>query len=123
MRPSEAEPRWSEAQPRASVCAAGACLLVSTSGMTEAQVQGSAPTVDELVRWLDQRETEWVATAYLQRQPEAAIPLLLPPGRAKVGPHGDWTPALLALAKIGEPAIPAILEHFETARRDGDQVS
>ena len=89
-----------------AVCAVVSLVILPTGGITQTQAQGSAPPIDELVKWLDQQETQWLATVQLQRQPEAAIPLLLTPGRAAQGPHDRWTPALLALAKIGEPGNP-----------------
>jgi hypothetical protein len=68
---------------------------------------------------LNQPSRQWLATTQLQRFPEAAIPHLLEPGRAVLGPHGDLTPALLTLAKIVEPAIPAIVERMRAIlRRD-----
>jgi hypothetical protein len=69
------------------------------------------PSAEELVRWLDDRERAWVATARLQATPEAAVPLLLAPDAVVAGgAHGGWTGRMLALAKIGAPAIPAITD-------------
>jgi hypothetical protein len=79
-----------------------------------------APPVEQLVEWLDSPETEWVATARLQQAPQAALPLLLRPGRVASGPHDRWTASMLALAKIGEPAIPAILDRLRTILQTPD---
>lgn len=67
-------------------------------------------TPPEIVAELDDPATAWRATAQVQAIPAAALPLLLQPGRVASGPHGRWTPHMLALAKLGEPAIPSIVE-------------
>ena len=96
-------------------------LALSDRSITDVHAQGAAPAVDELVQWLDRRETEWVATAYLQQVPGVAIPRLLQPGRAAQGHDNRWTPTLLTLAKIGEPAIPAIVARLDEIRRRADR--
>jgi HEAT repeat protein len=96
-------------------------LALSGRTVTNVHAQGTAPAVDELVQWLDRRETEWVATAYLQQMPGVAIPRLLQPGRAVQGHDDRWTPTLLTLAKIGEPAIPAIVARLDEIRRRADR--
>jgi HEAT repeat protein len=96
-------------------------LALSGRTVTNVHAQGTAPAVDELVQWLDRRETEWVATAYLQQMPGVAIPRLLRPGRAVQGHDDRWTPTLLTLAKIGEPAIPAIVARLDEIRRRADR--
>ena len=52
-----------------AVCAVVSLVILPTGGITQTQAQASAPPVDELVRWLDQQETQWVATVHLQRLP------------------------------------------------------
>jgi len=96
-------------------------LALSDRTIINVHAQGTAPAVDELVQWLDRRETEWVATAYLQQMPGLAIPRLLQPGRAAQGHDNRWTPTLLTLAKIGEPAIPAIVARLDEIRRRADR--
>jgi hypothetical protein len=96
-------------------------LALSDRTITNVHAQGTAPAVAELVQWLDRRETEWVATAYLQQMPGVAIPRLLQPGRAVQGHDNRWTPTLLTLAKIGEPAIPAIVARLDEIRRRADR--
>lgn len=91
----------------AGVVTAGFMLGLG-SGHIAAGAQAPAPSVDELIAWLGDPETEWVATAYLQASPGAALPLLLQPGRVTPGPHDRLSAPMLALAKLGEPAIPAI---------------
>src|SRR5829696_7419977 len=88
-------------------------LSLSDRTITNGHAQEAPPAVDELVQWLDRRETEWVATAYLQQNPGVAIPRLLRPGRAVQGHDNRWTPTLLTLAKICVPR-PADL-HAATA--------
>jgi len=87
---------------------AATLLFAAISEPDAASPQASAPGVDELIAWLDTRETEWIATAHLQAMPLAALPLLLQPGRVTSGPHDRWTAHQLALAKLGIPAIRAI---------------
>src|SRR5262245_16367479 len=99
-----------------------ACLtLSSTVGAHVAYAQTTTPSVDELVAWLDQPSRQWLATAELQRVPDAAIPRLLDPRRAVLGPHGTLSPALLALAKIGEPAIAPIVERARAILRKDER--
>jgi hypothetical protein len=101
---------------RTLACAVLATIVVAWQ---DARAQPRPSPVGEFVGWLNQPSRQWLATAQLQRFPEAAIPHLLEPGRAVLGPHGDLTPALLTLAKIGEPAIPAIVERMRAIlRRD-----
>jgi hypothetical protein len=88
--------------------------------MQAAHAQTRPPAVDEFVGWLNDPSRQWLATAELQRLPDAAIPLLLDPARAVFGPHRSLTPALLALAKIGEPALPAVADRVRAIRsKDG----
>jgi len=99
-----------------------ACLtLSSTVGAHVAYAQTTTPSVDELVAWLDQPSRQWLATAELQRVPDAAIPRLLDPRRAVLGPHGTLSPALLALAKIGEPAVAPIVERARAILRKDER--
>ena len=79
-----------------------------------------APTPGELVVWLDNRETAWLAATHLQMVGEAAIPLLLQPGRITMAPHANWTASMLALAKAGEPAIPRIKDRVIAILREPD---
>ena len=88
-------------------CALFVVLLLSCSWPGAVPVQ--TPTVEELIAWLDVPEKQWIATVRLQESPDAATRALLQPGRiASTGPHGRWTGHMLALAKLGSPAIPAI---------------
>jgi HEAT repeat protein len=79
-----------------------------------------APTPSELVAWLENRETEWLASAHLLAAPDAALALLLQPGRIASGPHGQWTAPMLTLAKLGQPAIPAIRDRVISILGAGD---
>jgi hypothetical protein len=92
----------------AGIVVAGLLLGLGTGPHIAAAARAPAPSVDELIAWLDDPETEWVATTYLQAIPRAALSLLLQPGRVASGPHDRWTAPMLALSKLGEPAIPAI---------------
>ena len=92
--------------PRAR-CALFLGLLLACSRPGAAPVQ--TPTVEDLIAWLDVPEKQWIATVRLQESPDAATRALLQPGRiAATGPHGRWTAHMLALAKLGSPAIPAV---------------
>src|SRR5688500_10630593 len=95
------------------------CLAVSSASHASSP---SAQTVSpaELVAGLDNPETEWWATAQLQAVPEAALPLLLQPGRVASGPHDRWTPHMLALAKLGEPAIASITDRVIAILKEDD---
>ena len=94
-------------------------LTTSSSGSSR-QGAEPIPPVEELIALLDAPETQWVATAWLQASPHAALPLLLQPGRVESGPHGRWTAAMLALAKLGESAVPAICDRVMAIVRSGD---
>jgi hypothetical protein len=97
-----------------------ACVLVASVLAIQAAHAQKGPSVDEVVGRLGDPSRQWLATAELQRFPEAAIPQLLDPSRAVFGPHRSLTPALLALAKIGEPALPAIADRVRAIRiKDG----
>jgi hypothetical protein len=91
-------------------CATIWFLVALAGGPNTRSAFAQAPPPGELVAWLDNPETEWVATARLQDVPDAALPLLLQPGRVASGPHDRWTAHMLALAKLGEPAIPSITD-------------
>jgi hypothetical protein len=101
-------------------CATLSFLLVLSSGPYTRAAFAQAPSPKELVAWLDNRETEWLATAHLQAVPEAALPLLLQPGRVASGPDGRWSAQMLALAKLGEPAIPSITDRLIAILKAGD---
>jgi hypothetical protein len=77
------------------------------------------PDAQSLIDSLEVPETGWIATAWLQQMPDAAVPLLLQPGKAWYGHHMRWTTRMLALAKIGEPAVPAIVERARVILRSG----
>jgi HEAT repeat protein len=94
--------------------------LAMASGPYTRAAFAQPPTPSELVTWLDNPETEWVATARLQAIPDAALPLLLQPGRIASGPHDRWTAHMLALAKLGEPAIPSITDRVIAILRESD---
>ena len=80
-----------------------------------ADAQNSAPPIEDLLAWLDDPTRQWLATAELQRVSSLAVPRLLEPNRLVLGPHGSLSAPLLALAKIGEPAVPAIVNHIRRA--------
>jgi hypothetical protein len=61
----------------------------------------SPPSNDEM--------TAWVATARIRTADKAIVPLRLAPRRITPGPHGDFNALMLAVAKRGEPVIPARL--------------
>src|SRR5262245_59048830 len=88
-------------------------LLASAAAAAAQDAQGLLP-VEQLVEWLDHPETQWLATARLQQVPQAALPLLLQPGRVSAGAHNQWTAPMLALAKLGDPAMPAIVDRLLT---------
>ena len=50
----------------------------------------------------------------------ATLSLLLRPGRVASGPHGRSTAPMLALSKLGEPAIPAIVDRLLMILRTRD---
>lgn len=85
-------------------------LLLLSGGAYLFSASAQRPSPGELVAWLDNRETAWLATAHMQGVPETALPLLLQPGRVASGPHDRWTAQMLALAKLGEPAIRSITD-------------
>jgi len=98
-----------------------AIILGAGAGIVAAQDPSDRmPSVQQLVDWLDHPETEWVATARLADVPQKAIPLLLRPDRAVSGPHDRTTAPMLALSKIGEPAIPAIADRLLAILRAND---
>ncbi len=105
-----------------------ACIVLLTpevSNSRTAQHQ-EAPPIDVLITWLDDPSTAWLATVRLQQAGERAIPALLAPGRTQLGPHGRFSPRMVALAKIGEPVIPYIRERLaenfkRNERTDGSE--
>jgi len=101
-------------------------VLASLFATQAAHAQPQQSRAEEVVGWLTDPSRQWLATAELQRMPDEAIPLLLEPGRTVLGPHGSLTPALLALAKIGEPAVPAIADRVRAIlrkdRSDGPEI-
>jgi hypothetical protein len=105
---------------RNSICGAVCVLLLLSGGPQIVSARAQVPSADELVAWLDVPETQWVATAHLQEVPRTALPLLLQPGRIASGPHDQWTAHMLALAKLGEAAIPAITERVLVILTAGD---
>jgi hypothetical protein len=96
-------------------------LLASTGsvgGVSEpAQDREPTPPVEVLVARLEDRETAWAATTYLQADSDDAAPLLLQPGLVTFGAHGRWGGPMLALAKLGKPAIPSILDRITAILR------
>jgi hypothetical protein len=88
--------------------------------MCTTAASAQSPTPSELVAALQTRQTAWVATAQLQSMPQAALPLLLAPGGLVAGPHGAWSASMLALAKLGDPAIPAITAAVVPLVKAGD---
>lgn len=95
-------------------------LLLGGARMAPAQEPPARVSVEQLVEWLDHPETQWVATARLQETPQAAVAALLRPGRVVFGTHNQWTAPMLALAKLGEPAIPAVRDRLLTIVRKPD---
>src|SRR5262245_59001303 len=90
-----------------AVVLAGVAMI---NGSTEAS-QETVP-IGQLISWLDNPSTAWLATVKLQQIGEPAIPALLAPGRTQLGPHGRFSPRMVALAKIGEPIVPYIRERL-----------
>lgn len=90
------------------------------SGLSTRSAFAQTPSPSELVAELDNPETQWLATAQLQAARDAALPLLLQPGRVASGPHDRWTAHMLALAKLGEPAIPSITDRLIAILKAGD---
>jgi hypothetical protein len=76
-----------------------------------------SPPLETLIAWLDDPSTAWAATAWLQQIGQPAMPALLAPGRTKSGPHDRLSPRMLALAKIGDPAIDPIAERLSDILR------
>jgi hypothetical protein len=86
------------------------CLIAFFSlGLFPASALAQDPTPEELIAWLDDPTRAWIATAHLQATPDAAQRLLRS-GRVVSGHHDEWTAPMLALAKLGEPAIALITE-------------
>jgi hypothetical protein len=100
-------------------------------GLASAGVRADWPnrqsdTVEKLITEPDDRAAAWAATARLQEHPEAALTLLLRPGFVTTGPHGDWSPRMLALAELGAGAIPSIVSRIRaigTAHAAGTDAS
>jgi hypothetical protein len=95
--------------------------LLFASSAHDLAARRQAPSATELLNWLDNRDTAWLATVHLQAVPDEALTLLLRPGRAITPASGDWTAPMLALAKLGDAAIAPITERAlaitETAER------
>jgi hypothetical protein len=81
-----------------------------SGGLYTQSASAQTPGPDELIAWLQNREIEWLATGHLQTVPDAALTLLLQQGRVPLGPHARWSSQMLALAKLGEMAIPSITD-------------
>ncbi len=101
-------------------CTAIWFLLALSSGLSTRSAFAQTPSPSELVAALDNPETEWLATAELQAIPNGALPMLLQPGRIVSDPHDRWTAQMLALAKLGEPAIPSITGRVIEILKVGD---
>lgn len=95
-------------------------LLALSGGLSPGPASAQTLSSSELVAELDNPETQWLATAQLQAVPNAALPLLLQPGRVASGPHDRWTAHMLALAKLGERAIPSITDRVIAILKAGD---
>ena len=95
-------------------------LLAVSAGLATLPASAQALSPRELVAELDHAETQWRATARVQAVPDLALPLLLEPGRVASGPHDSWTAHMLALAKIGGPAIPMIRDRVIAISTEGD---
>jgi HEAT repeat protein len=111
----------------AVVFACVAMLTPQRPNYTTAAPQ-ETPPLDVLISWLDDRSTAWLATAWLQQMGEPAVPALLAPGRTQFGPHHRFSVRMLALAKIGEPAIPHIMKKLSeifsrSEQRDSGEAS
>jgi hypothetical protein len=108
-----------------SVCTRAAVLLLGLFGLTAlVTAQARVPPISELVAWLDVPETQWVATAHLQTAPvDTVLPLPLHPGHLAFGPHDRWSAPMLAVAKLGEPAIPAVTSHIVALLGTADAAS
>jgi len=91
------------------------CGITISARRVNAQ-QGTPPSLTTIVAALDEERTAWVATARLRTAGPGAVSLLLDAVPVQAGRppryQSSWTPAVLALAKIGVPAIPAISERL-----------
>lgn len=105
---------------RIATCAAIWVVIASSGGLSTRAAFAQTPSPSELVAELDNPETQWLATAHLQAVPDAALPLLLQPGRVASGPHDRWTAHMLALAKLGERAIPSITDRVIAILTESD---
>ena len=94
------------------------CIGVPASQQSKDVAAPEPPPLGRLIDWLDDPSNAWVATAWLQQIGAPALPALLIPGATTTGPHGTVSPRMLALAKIGEPAIPAIAERLTDIQRN-----
>jgi hypothetical protein len=72
------------------------------------------------------REHGWASTVRIRKAGPAVLQLRLDSGAPGAGLHGDWSPRMLAIAKLGESAIPAIAGRLakiagDPARRAGQE--
>jgi HEAT repeat protein len=106
-----------------SLIAALTSLLVFASPRSSSATEAGqeAPPITTLIAWLDDPSTAWIATAWIQKVGPAAVPALLTPGAVTSGPHGRLGPRMLALAKIGEAAIPTINARLSDLMRAPDR--
>jgi HEAT repeat protein len=77
-----------------------------------------ARSVQALLDLLDTPTTAWAGTARLLPLGPNVPPLLLSSGRIQAGPHGEMSARMLALAKFGQRAIPAIQQRLDTTASD-----
>jgi hypothetical protein len=103
--------------PALSAVVAALSTTVTSAGV----VQDAPASLRALVAGLDDERTAWAATVRIREAGPAGLQLLLDSGATAAGPHDDWSPRMLAIAKFGESAIPAIAARLSKIADDRDQ--
>ena len=104
------------------VLALSAVVAVLSTTATSAGVAQDAPaSLHTLVAGLDDERTAWASTVRIREAGPTSLQLLLDSGATAAGPHGDWSPRMLAIAKFGESAVPVIAARLAKIARDRDQ--
>jgi hypothetical protein len=101
----------------------GLLIVAAVAAMGGVRARDQHEPLAELVAALDDETTAWVATARIRTADKAIVRLLLAPGRNTPGPHGDFNARMLALAKRGEPVIPAIAARLTQLSSDPSQAA
>jgi HEAT repeat protein len=102
-----------------AVIVVGAAL--STPTISARVVQDAPVSLPELVAGLDDERTAWASTVRIREAGPAGLQVLLDSGATAAGPHDDWSPRMLAIAKFGESAIPPIAARLVKISGDRDQ--